>query len=81
MVDPVSGSGGVPPLNSINRTQATDRGQERREQRDVSNARSTDEVVISEEALSLQQAEQAATETRELLQNSERAFGIVTDDL
>lgn len=82
-MDPVSGSGGVPPRSVVNQSQDTERVRHRQDDQNSrpSSREAVDEVSISQEAISLQQAEQAAAETRELLENSERALGIVTDDI
>lgn len=70
MVDPTKGIGQIQNLPS-NRTQNSQDTERRKDSENAQSAGATeprDEVSISEEALSLAQAESTAAETRELLQ-------------
>lgn len=69
MVDSINSNGGVPPINSTNRTQSrNDTRSADNSAASVSSNVSGDEVSISAEALDLAQAEQAARDTRSLLE-------------
>jgi len=67
MVDSINGAGGPPNVSQVSRTQ-NNRTSENKQAEGASSAAATDEVNISQEALSLSQAEQTARETRTILE-------------
>lgn len=73
MVDPVSGTGALQGITGVQRTQGNLDRQKAEQSRESAPA---DEVKISAEALSQQQAEQAAGAVREQLAQTEYSLGL-----
>ncbi|MAI63073.1 MAG: hypothetical protein CBB87_11450 [Micavibrio sp. TMED27] len=72
MVDSISGAGGPPKVSQINRVE-TQRSEEKRTQ--ASSSSPTDEVNISEEALTLADIDQITSQTRSYLEeNTDQAL-------
>lgn len=75
MVDPTKGVGPIQNVVSTNKTQSS--GSQSRETESTGNGEPRDEVTISAEALSLQEAQDASTEVRGVLeQNPDEVLGL-----
>lgn len=71
MVDSTSGIGQIQNVSSTNRTQQNTQNRRSEESEDTQRAAPTDEVEISEDAINLAQAEQAASDVRSTLEQDE----------
>lgn len=76
MVDPVNGLGSIQSVLA-NKNGAT--AESRKSEKAAEGRAVTDEVIISGDALTLQQAEKTLFDTRKQLENSDRPLGLNPD--